>query len=296
MNENYTPQRTVTIDVDWFDELRSVANGDRFKTLEAAYNQVRKERDEARDQLQHFKDLELSLATKENYEREILKLTNDRKAWENQAKASQRKVIELQTQLDGESGTLAGARTNVERFKRERDEAHAHLKECERQFQEKCDELGQAISRCNELEAANEDLKSRVVSPELMKHYVKLETACLNASRRHRVAEECIKEIEHKVDAHLKNFGGPNSSDVVRCAEKAIKGYRKAVKEFGEAESGNCRPAVPNIDKDKDIQWCASCASLDCPFNQTGADRLMVCTHYVKVKSTQTSDTESDAE
>ena len=41
----------VTIDVTWFDELRSTANGERYKTLEAAYNQVRKERDELKAKL-----------------------------------------------------------------------------------------------------------------------------------------------------------------------------------------------------------------------------------------------------
>ena len=41
----------VTIDVAWFDELRSAANGEKYKTLEAAYNQVRKERDKLRAKL-----------------------------------------------------------------------------------------------------------------------------------------------------------------------------------------------------------------------------------------------------
>ena len=41
----------VTIDVAWFDELRSTANGEKYKMIEAAYNQVRKELDELREKL-----------------------------------------------------------------------------------------------------------------------------------------------------------------------------------------------------------------------------------------------------
>lgn len=106
-----------------------------------AYDELKGDYLVSEERLKKFKDMELSLATKENYEREI-------KILEQQKKDKDVKFVELsenfevvkserdklRLMLGEESGTLAGARKNAELFERERNEARAKLEDVEKRL------------------------------------------------------------------------------------------------------------------------------------------------------------------
>lgn len=110
----------VTIDAAWFDELRRCENEVAGRREADCVNcHIAKERDELKTKVNAYepKINELDAANLDAYEK-IAHLRKERD--------------ELKARLDGEDGTLSGARKNAELFERERNEARARLAAAER--------------------------------------------------------------------------------------------------------------------------------------------------------------------
>lgn len=113
----------------------------------------------------------------------------------------------------------------------ERDELKAKLEqkakfldECERQFQEKVEELGKEISRCNELKAKLEDAKAHYCTNATVElgNACKVAALCRENEVKLAAAERCIEEI-----ASVTSVGV-----IANCAEgwrinNTIRDYRE---------------------------------------------------------------------
>lgn len=148
----------------------------------------------------------------------------------------------------------ASIRTTTPEFPslvKENDELRAKLEqmtkfrdECERQFQDKCEELASTIADFNALKEEhakfdmpkprlqakvaklikeNEELKKRINGD--CKECVSLDEAKY-LGKRLGAADKVISDVLHKVKAHNENFGGPTSDETFKYIEKRITEYQ----------------------------------------------------------------------
>lgn len=151
---------------------------------------------------------------------------------------------ELRTAICDDNPRIASLTKENDELKEKLSQMTGFRDACERQYQIKCDELGQTIAECNELKSRlasfgmpkprlqrkvselskeNEELKKRLNGD--CKECVSLDEAKY-LGKRLGAADKVISDVLYKVKAHNENFGGPTSDETFKYIEKCITEYQ----------------------------------------------------------------------